>query len=250
MAVASQAATIVNWGASGGSTTVVTSGAGTGAAAGLTYDLISPVAGDGGYTGQNFYGAQTEAFNATIINQDLIRLPDGSRVANPDAIDYMQLVHNGGGAPDLLNAMVAFESQDWLATANDLESMTVRWESRGGDSSTASFLIETTDGWYKSIENSVNTSTSVPMDWSLDLTGTGLGWVAFSEFGLSGGAVAADITDIQSAGVYFAAVNTSANFFGTKVEYVNVTTVPEPATIGMLGLGAVLTLLIRRRTLR
>ena len=107
--------------------------------------------------------------------------------------------------------------------------MSVRYESRGGDGVTAFFLIETTAGWYKSIESDFNASTSVPQDWTLGVAD--LSWVAFSEFGVTGGAVAADITDIQSAGVYFAAVNTSANFFGTKVEYVEVTASGVPVVV-------------------
>ena len=207
-----QAKPIVNWGVSGGDTAIVT---GTAVSApGLTsiYGLVSPADGAAGYdlnaAGQTrtFYGAMSENW---------------TKVINEGVPDYMQLVHNGDGAADVLTSMIAWESQDFLTSDSELENMTVQYESRGGDSTAAYFLIETTDGWYKSIQSDSTTETRNYRTWT---QGAGvLTWGAFSEFGVTGGTGAADITDIQSVGMYFSSVNTSANFFGTKIEYVNVT---------------------------
>jgi hypothetical protein len=227
-----QASTIVNWGASGGSSTIVTERIAKNSAAGATYGLVTPTDNAGypldvpGQT-RSIYGASTEAWNNTLVNQD----------ANQANTDYMQLVKNFQGS---FNTMLAWESADFLTTDSALETMTVRWESRGGDGSTASFLIKTGAGWYKSDESNLNTSTSVAIEWTLGVAD--LHWTAFSEFGVTGGTGAADISDIQAAGVYFAASSSTATWTGTKVEYVNVTAIPPTPKIGTVELGAVITL--------
>jgi len=218
-----QASTIVKWGESGGDSTIVTARAAIAVTAGTTYNLISPLDGTGttGYDlnadGQTrtFYGAQSTGFNGTLVNQD-------RTVTNPD---YMQLVKNYSGVVGSFTTMLAWESRDFLTNGHELESMTVGYVNRGGTAgTTAYFLIETTDGWYKSNESELTTSTSVYSTWTkgvADLT-----WSAFSELGVTGGTGVADITDIQSAGVYFLAENSNGNnWAGTKVQYVEVTTV-------------------------
>jgi hypothetical protein len=208
-----QAATIVNWGAPGGDTNIVTSGASKGAAAGATYALVSPDGTSGGYdllaAGQTrtFYGAST-GWNNTLVNNGVP--------------DYMQLVSNFGGNLGTNNTMLAWESPNFLTTDNELENMTVRYESRGGVGVTATFLIETGAGWYQSNESDFNSSTSVPQDWTLGVGA--LTWSPFSEFGVTPGVGAADTNDIQSVGAYFSGVNSLGNnWAGTKVEYFNVT---------------------------
>jgi hypothetical protein len=248
MAAAVQAAVIVDFGAVGGATNIVTSNASTANRTANTYQLVSPADGGAasGYTGQAFYGAQSSTLNASIMVQDRVRI-DGVWYNDPTKIDYIQLVQNFGGNAGTLTSMVAFEQEDWLnPLANELQSMEVRYENRGGVGTTASFLIQDDTGWYKSVETDTNTSTTVPKNWSLSVAD--LSWVAFSEFGLTAGSGAANVNDIQSAGVYFSAENDAGNnWAGTKIEYINVTAIPEPATLGMIASVGVGALFIRRR---
>jgi hypothetical protein len=254
MAFASQADTIVNWGGPSGITNLVTAGASTQNRAAGVYQIVSPVDGSGGYdvnaAGQTrtFYGAQSTAWNNTIIVQDRQRDANGDWEPAPTKIDYAQMVFNMPATGGAMTSMLAWESTQYLngSGARELQDMTVRFESRGEVGTTASFLIETSAGWYKSVENSgLNSHTSVPVDWTLNVDS--LSWVAFNEFGVTGGAVAANITDIQAAGVYFAASSSTSTWTGTKVEYVNVTAIPEPATLGMIASFGVGVIFIRRR---
>jgi hypothetical protein len=258
MAVASQADTIINFGGPVGVTNLVTSGGSTQNRDANTYQIVSPVDGSGDYdvnaAGQTrtFYGAASGTWNATAIVQDRSRDINNEWYNDPTKIDYMQMVFNmpktGEVIGGTLTSMLAWESTQYLngSAARELQDMTVRFESRGEVGTTASFLIETSAGWYKSVENSgLNSHTSVPVDWTLNVDS--LSWVAFNEFGLSGGAVEADENDIQSAGVYFSASSVDGGFTGTKVEYVNVTAIPEPATMGLVISFGVGVLFIRRR---
>ena len=108
------------------------------------------------------------------------------------------------------------------------------------------FLLQTSDGWYRSNESATESDGNY-ITWTAnagDLT-----WSAFSEFGVTGGAVAADTTDIQSVGYYSAGSNGTGalNWTGSKVINFEVTAIPEPATLGLVvAMGGGL-LFIRRR---
>jgi hypothetical protein len=250
MAGAVHAAVIVDFGAAGGMTNIVTSSARKADGSGTTYALLGVGSPDGGYVGQPYYGAQSSGLNNSTIVQDRQRdgTPENNWEPKLTAADYMQFVKNGNLLADSIDSMVAFEQQDWLNPgADELLSMEVRFENRGGtNGTTASFLIETGDGWYKSVESHTVTSTTVPENWSLGVAD--LTWVSFTGLGVVGGVAAPDLTDLESAGVYFAAVNSVGNkFYGTKIEYINVTAIPEPATLGLMGIAGLGMLLARRR---
>jgi hypothetical protein len=213
-----QAGTIVKWGESGGDTNIVTGGAAGQNTMSATYgNIVSPADGVKDYdlsaAGQTrtFYGAQSLS-GASIVNN-----------GGPSA-DHIQLVHNLGGFAGSLTNMVAWESQDFLTTDSELESMSVSFSSRGGDDTDAYFLIETSAGWYVSDAFATNITSSTYIAYSKNVGE--LSWSGFSEFGVTNGTIAAataDTNDIQSVGVYYTSTeNTGTTWIGSKTAYFEV----------------------------
>ena len=134
-----QAATIVIWGAVGSDTTIVTANANGTYGTTYTSTYVSPADGTNGYStsvlGQTreYYGAK----NATSRPFGLVNLGGG------DAIQMVQNFSNLGG---IVTSMVAWESPDFLTSDRSLESLTMEFTTRGGNGTTARWLIETNDG--------------------------------------------------------------------------------------------------------
>lgn len=236
-----QATTIVKWGESAGDTTIVTANAAGVNAFGTTYDATSigsPSNGSSGYASptagqtRTFYGAKSPSNTVPIIN-------------NNNGGDRIQMVHNFGGNAGTLTSMIAWKEDDFLTGDRTLDTLGVNYASRGGIGTTVSFLIATSSGWYQSDQTDFN-STGTYKAFTGN-SGT-LTWSPFSDFGVTGGAGAADISDIQSVGFYASSTNTSSNFIGGLVNYYEVTAVPvpEPSSLALLGFAG-LTLLSRRR---
>ena len=249
LAVASQASTIVKWGEAGGDTTIVTGSAASENPIGIIYsavNAISPADTTGGYDlnagGQTrrFYGAQSSVPGPTIVN-------------NAAAGDHIQLVYNfGSGNAGTLTNMVAWQEADFLTADRELESLTVSFQTRGSLGAEAWFLLETSDGWYVSDQSDTSSSTvnGEQVTWSIADAST-LTWSAFSDFGVTGGAVAADLSDVKSVGLYSIG-SASTTWAGTKVFHFEATAipVPEPAALGMLASVGVGLLFVRRRIMR
>ena len=243
MAMTSQASTIVQWGELGGDTGIVTA---TGNTKGQnafadTFNAANPVNpadGSGGYdvdaVGRTnvFAGADNGSFINTFTNNT--------------AGDYMQLIHNfGTNVSGTFVSMVAWESANFLTTDGTLESFQAEFRTRdNGDAATASFLLETSSGWYVSDQTFGTSDTSylVVNENTADLT-----WTGFSQFGVTAGAGPADTSDILSVGLYSSTDSTST-FAGTYLRHFEVTAVavPEPSSTALLGLGG-LALILRRR---
>ncbi len=224
---------IVKWGESGGDTGIVTANASGVNQFGTTYSdtsIGSPTNGTSGYANpsagqtRTFYGAMSITNTVPIVN-------------NSGSGDRIQMVNNFGGSAGTLQSMIAWQEGDFLTADRSLESMNVSFASRGGDGTNAFFLIETSAGWYRSTQSENSTGAFVTFsENAADLT-----WTAFSDFGVTGGAVAADINDIQSVGLSFESSNTSSNFVGGLVRNfeVNATAVPEPSSLTFLCAGAI-----------
>jgi hypothetical protein len=212
-----QASTIVNWGAPGGDTGIVTANAAGVYGATYTDSYVSPADGLKGYD-VNAAGQTREYYGAMDAAGGLFQVLPLDR-------DAIQMVSNFRGAAGTLNSMIAWEAADFLTGDRKLESLTLGFSTRGG-STTSRWLIETTDGWYQSnVRAPIMTSYNV-FDESTDLIGD-LTWSSFGLFGLTAGTGAADPNNVLSVGALFTTVNTGRNYIGGMVEYFNVTATPS-----------------------
>ena len=191
-ALTAQAATIVNWGATGGDTGIVTGNANGTYGTTYTGTYVSPANGDNGYStsvaGQTreYYGAMDQTGGVFGVN-------------NLGGGDAVQMTRNfkAEAGMQTLSSMIAWESPDFLTTDRELESFTIEFATRGGNGTTANYLIETTAGWYQSVLTLTDDDNTTITSNIGDLT-----WTVFTGFGITdttGGAVA-DTDNIISVG--------------------------------------------------
>ena len=221
-AATAQAATIVQLGAQGGDTGMVTvSGSGPNTA-GAIYDaatLYSP-SGAFGYTGQEFGG--------------VVLKRQGNNWANNNSGDYIQLLANVSANPTLFyEAMLAWNGgannsgqSAFLGSSSDtvLESFHIEFKGRGTTNSpTVSFLLETSTGWYQANETVQVIGNAYA---SFDANIASLTWTGYSQFGVSAGAgTTPDTADIVSVGFYFSDTATGGNWSGGMVRNFEVTAI-------------------------
>ena len=238
MAITSQAATIVKWGESGGDTTIVTGNGNGTVSTTYTGSYINPADGSSGYS-TSVAGQTREYYGAISQTGSVFGIVS---LAGGDQIQMVKNFSNNGGS---LDSMVAWESPDFLTSDRELASLTMEFETRGGNGSTANYLIETTAGWYQSVQTFTDDNLTTINTNIGDLT-----WTAFTGFGITDttGGAGADTDNIVSVGAYF---NSSidaggGNWTGAKLQYFEVIAVPEPSSTALLGLGG-LALILRRR---
>lgn len=230
------AATIVQWGTPGGDADIVTANANGTRTTTYSTSHINPANGTNGYStsiaGQTreFYGAIGPSSNVFGI-------------VNVGGGDLIQMVYNTGGDGGSVDSMIAWESPDFLTSDRELASFSMEFDTRGG-STTARYLIETSDGWYQSNQTFANsTNNTFTSDTS---TEGNLTWSPYSSFGITAPAVPVDTTEIISVGASFTSTLSTGNWTGARLRYFQVEAIPEPSTSALAGLGA-LGLLARRR---
>lgn len=137
---------------------------------------------------------------------------------------------NGGDA-----AQVGFSSGDTLSA---------NFSILNGASRDIRFTVKQGDTWYVSNQSKTDNTTGT---YSLDPS-TYTGWAVMDTSDYSWGEFSGTtFTDVQAVGLYMNYSKTDNNVQIRMDDFqVNGTVVPEPATIGMLGLGSLLTLLVRR----
>jgi hypothetical protein len=235
--------TIVHWGVAGGDTEILTAGSNTKGQVQFPaiYDpatLVNPADTIGGYdvdaVGRTnvFSGADNGNFSNTFSDNA--------------AGDYMQLINNfGRDTAGTFLSMVAWESSGFLTGVGTLESYQLEFRTRdNGDASTATFLLETSSGWYVSDQTFVSSTNAnyVQVNENIaDLT-----WAGFNGFQVTAGTGPADISDIQSVGFY-SSTDSLSGFSGNFVRHFEVTTIPEPSSSALLGLCGFALLMRRRR---
>lgn len=234
-----QAATIVQFGVDGGETLVTSNANG---ALNSTYDPASngyqnPTNGTNGYSTE--VAGQTREFYGAISSPSNVYGISGN---------HIQMVYNTGGSGGSVTSMVAWQQVDFLEQNTGGVSVTtfdMQFQTRGGNT-TAYYLIETTDGWYKS-QGFTNDDYS-----STEKTIGELTWSGFDQFGVTDGtnsSATADTDNILSVGAYFdSTLAAGTNWTGAKLRYfkVDATAVPEPSSASLIGLGS-LSLLLRRK---
>lgn len=230
---------VVQWGTAGGDTGILTSGTNTDGQSGdlpLVFNgsAVNPANGTSGY--DTSAAGRTNVFAGAASHTVM---PDW--FVNNASGDYMQLVHNFGGGGGTFETMLAWDSSTFLNPAGQLESFQVEYRDRDGNgSSTVQFLLETSAGWY--ISDQSDTDDDSNNDWDLwQMDAANLTFSAFSDFGVSAGSGAADISDIQSVGLFSSSPGTN-NWSGNFVRNFQVSAIPEPSSLSLLGIagGAIL----------
>lgn len=234
------ATTLVHWGESGGDTGIVSvNQAGTEDA---TY-----VAGnsDNPNVGTNYYNSstgRTPTFNAAGSTGSLVvqNRTDGDRVQYEGASGITSMLAWEGGT-HMLNSPAGLT----LGTFS-IEAVQRNGFGTGG---TVQFLFEdSADQWHVSQSFAVTSKDEAAYD-SYTQSAAALSWNLFTPHS-SGtatiGAVSAPSFDsVQSVGFYTTATSTSVAAVG--VGYFSVTSVPEPSSAALLGLGGLALILRRRR---
>jgi len=239
-AMTAQAETIVNWGATGGDTGIVTGNANGTYGTTYTGTYVSPANGTNGYS-TSVLGQTREYYGAMDVTGGVFG------INNLTGGDSVQMVKNFSNLGGTVNSMIAWESPDFLTSDRELESFTMQFETRGGNGSTAKYLIETTAGWYQSVQTLTDDDLTTISSAVGDLT-----WTAFTGFGITDttGGAAADTDNIISVGAYFSSSIDAGggNWTGAKLQYFEVTAIPEPGTYALLGgLLALGHVMVRRR---
>ena len=215
--VATEAATIVEWGAAGGQE-IVTSNANVSGIS-TTYSTAAYLSPADGYKGYSTHvaGQTREYYGASDAQVFGLNNNGGD-----DGKDAIQMVRNFSGAGGTVTSMIAWGAADFLAPARGLESFDMEFETRAG-ATTGHYLIQTGSGWYRSVESVVDNGSNSWADFSKDVSE--LTWDSFSSFGVSGGSGEPDLTDVQSVGAYFTSTLASGNWTGAKLRYFKVTEV-------------------------
>ena len=248
-ATSSQASTIVQWGAPGGDTGILTSGGNTAgqnafpsnfdAATLVTPDGITPA------TGYNSSAAaRTNEFSGAFSNTNGVPV-----FVNNAAGDYMQLLNNfGRGTSGTMTTMLSWNSSDFLTNDGTLESYQLEFRTRdNGDTSTTSFLLETSSGWYVGNETFTSSANGNANYVQVNEHISGLTFGGFNQFGVTAGNGLADTSDILSVG-FFSSTNSTNTFAGNFVRHFEVSAVPEPSGAVLSLIGLVFVGLRRRRS--
>jgi|GEM_PF-4230075 len=98
----------------------------------------------------------------------------------------------------------------------------------------------------KTITNSVALAISSIYNLQVTSTNTGSFSYILTGIGLDGGSLAGTVTASLGLSDGYAGLYTSAANNNPRFDNLSITSIPEPATIGMLGVGALVTLLFRR----
>ncbi len=223
VSLAAQAGTIVQWGAQGGDTGIVTSSGSGQNSTPSTYapaTLYNPASPNLGYNDvdsarcNKFGGAATKNQNNNFVNNaagDYIQL-----LANMGAFGYYEgmLAWNGGAGASGQSAFLTSDEQ--------LESFHVEFKQRSSDNNpVVSFLLETTAGWYISDQTATNSSSTYTV---FDKDIADLTWTGYGQFGVTAGAgTAPDTADIVSVGLYLEDTNGGGNFSGGYIRNFEVT---------------------------
>jgi len=158
------------------------------------------------------------------------------------------------GGPAAIQTMFGIDTTA-LADTDTLSALSAQrvLGGTGADTGDVRWFVEAGSSLY--VSEVMGTAGATESNFSLDST-TALEWFSFDGTANISTAIGSSIgtdtlanlgwSNINAAGLYFDMVNTvDANHTGELATF-STTAVPEPATVGMLGLGALITLLIRR----
>ena len=161
----------------------------------------------------------------------------------------MQLLNNfGRGTSGTMTTMLSWKSSDFLTNDGTLESYQLEFRTRdNGDTSTTSFLLETSSGWYVSNETFTSSANGNANYVQVNEHISGLTFGGFNQFGVTAGNGLADTSDILSVG-FFSSTNSTNTFAGNFVRHFEVSAVPEPSGAVLSLIGLVFVGLRRRRS--
>jgi hypothetical protein len=225
--------------------------------AGASVVLINGATGNGnfadttatgfGTTGANLSSATTKAWNYASTEADWA-ITGGLAVADSVAgtgLGQIFLKSNYGTAWE--GATQITLSADWttLVAGDTLSYSIIGWKNTGSGVNTfglASGTIIAGSTYYSAVATDVSSFLS-----GGDVLATiGSGAAGSGTFSTTLDVVGTDLADYDALSiVFFSTVGSGGQ---VTIDNVQLSAIPEPATIGMLGLGAIFTLLLRRQT--
>jgi hypothetical protein len=220
----------------------------------LSYGTRTPASG---YTGPAFSAGLTHyVVNATDYSGLLTG--SGRQIVNSGSADFMQLGFNlSSTAPTTTRKTAALTLFSGSGNINSDNALSV---SQAGVSGmfqlatwTSRWVVAVGGTLYASQETFTWSGTGGSVITSSGLTTTG--WEAITpsandlyiDFSSATFAAAPDLTNISAAGVLSEQSGNYGAAASMNYRINSFTAIPEPATIGMLGLGTLITLVVRRR---
>lgn len=258
-ACALQGETIINWGGTGMATAdnnlSLPTPTDTVTARTWEYSATTPLLASGGtYAGPTIYGAlQTENASDGPTNFSSA-LVDDKTGTNDDVITILL---NSATNGDIVQGLVFFKKADFASLSGDTitfdstSSFTLGVTGNQGGGGNRGPRLAVLDGssWYisSSVFGGFNGSLTIAdlsaeNFASYDPTGAPLNGTPTS-FTTAG----STFTDIQAVGYYFSNGTTSANKAGFNINNFQITAIPEPATLGLVGMAGALLLVFRCR---
>ena len=232
-----RAATIVNWGASGGDTGIIATGdsSADNTSINTTYTPGTDITDGTGYYGGYNSSLHSPTFNGAASHSRNLEVRSGTNG------DYFSHPYNFGSTTGGTQTfMFAWESSQMVAspTGLTLDSFDFEFKSRGNhNSGTVRLLIKSGSQWYIS-DDSQNIATAYST-WSGNFSS--LTWNGFTPF--SGGtesigaAATPSLGSVDAVGFYGNVSHTAgSNWAEIRTRYFNVTAVPEPMTMLAVGL--------------
>lgn len=246
-----QASLIVNWGAPGGDTGIITSGNADNSTIGTTYTSGTTITDPISYY-ESYDGSQTPLFNGAETNNGNLE------IRNATDGDWFQAPSNTGFTTNRHEVMYVWETGDMInggGAGKKLTNFSIESRDRNNntdDDAHVRFLVEESSQFY------ISQIFSVPgnLSWgSISQDPSALSWNLFTPFSSGTATIGASatptLTDVDSVGFFASSFDDNVQFTAVQTRHFSVTAVvPEPSSFSVMLVGMAGLCLYRRRRSR